>query len=1219
MYYSSDSGQTWTFQVPQDAGVAISPVSISATDVVYNAVAGKFFAAIRYHGVYSSTNGQNWTRLANQPNPENLSAANCPAQVPPSGSSCPIYRGQLAVVPGRQEMYFWFVSLVADDGGEDVVDGGIWQSLDGGNSWNAIDETGIANCGDPGNIGCGVEQGYYNLKIAAVPNGQATDLYAGAVNLFKCELLNGAATCTTLDQNFPNQWINLTHVYGCSGIAKVHPNEHGLDFVLTNGQVMMYFGNDGGIYRTLDGFTKLDSGSCGVANGFDNLNASSVPNATIGSLTQFVSFSLHPTDQNTVLGGTQGNGSPGTSSATASAEWLTVNGGDGGYNAINANSAWPPTEWYTANTYVNIYACASGINCTTDTFALTVGSEQVGGDGGAFYTPYILDPQDPNEMIVGTCRVWRGAPTVPPSSFSTLSVDFDTLSPTTCTGEEINLVSALDAGGPTADFMSTTVYATTEGTGPSATNPSGGEVWVTANAGVAPMAQVTGNINPSNYTISSVAVDRSDATGATAYVGIMGFNVSHVFKTTNAGATWSDWSGSGSAGLPDAPVNALLVDSSITPSQIYAGTDVGLFVSSTASPGWSEVGTPSLPGATGYLPNVPVTAIRMFNYDGTKKLRVSTYGRGIWEYALAIAPDYTNVISDTPQTVSAAQNATFSGTLTAVAGYASPVNLSCTGAKPTTCLLSTPQNPTPQATAQQTPTPSGASYTVTAGGVVGDYSFNAHAVGTDPQAIEHDAAVTLHIVAGPAADFTPAVTAVPNATVVGQNMTWNGTLTALNGYNTSVNLSCTGTAPGCTFVPSSLVPTANPSAPFTVTVGSATAATFNFNIQGTDGTLTHAQAVSLTVGTDVTWTDTGNNAVTVGAGQSATYNFSAVPVGGATFSGMVTLACANLPALTGCSFSPPSIAAGAATTPVTLTISTMGPNQSASSSQYPVPSDQRKLPRSQPSARKAGGLALAWLLFPAGLLLAGITRRRPTRREAIAASFVALAWLTSLLACGGALGGGSTSPNTVSVSPSRANVVIGTTQQFTANQTVTWGVTGANTLPIGTIDLTSGLYTAPAEVPNPATVTVTATPTASGFSPGSATVTVTNPALAVAVSPNLTYLFVNEAGNTWPLSATQQQFTASVNNGASQTVTWAVTGGNGNGTIDANGLYTSPAVLPNPASVVVTATSALTPTPGSAGVVIQPAIALGTYSNIQVTATAAGGMGHGEGVTLVVN
>src|ERR1035441_9497252 len=82
LYYSSDSGQTWTFQVPQDAGLPISTASISATDVVYNAVAGKFFAAIRNHGIYSSTNGQNWTRLVNQPNPTNLSTANCPAQIP---------------------------------------------------------------------------------------------------------------------------------------------------------------------------------------------------------------------------------------------------------------------------------------------------------------------------------------------------------------------------------------------------------------------------------------------------------------------------------------------------------------------------------------------------------------------------------------------------------------------------------------------------------------------------------------------------------------------------------------------------------------------------------------------------------------------------------------------------------------------------------------------------------------------------------------------------------------------------------------------------------------------------------------------------------------------------------------------------------------------------------------------------------------------------------
>ena len=1242
LYLSTDSGQTWAFQIPQDSGVAISPASISATDVVYNAAAGMFFAAIRYHGVYSSTNGMNWTRLASQPNAAALSVANCPAQIPGGGSSCPIYRGQLAVVPGRNEMYFWFVSLVSDGGGVDVVDEGIWRSVNGGSSWTQINEAGIANCGDPGGNGCGVEDGYYNLDLAATPDGQATDIYAGAVNLFKCQLSSGASACSTLDPNFPNEWINLTHVYGCSTIAGMHPDEHGLDFISAGGKVVMYFGNDGGIYRTLDGLTRLDSGTCGMANGFDNLNASSVAGGTIGSLTQFVSFSLHPSDQNTVLGGTQGNGSAGTGSATQSAQWITVNGGDGGYSAI---SAWTPTEWYTANPYVNIYACANGIGCTTEQFSLTVGSEEVGGDGSAYYTPYILDPQDQTEMLVGTCRVWRGMPTVPPSSFDALSVDFDTLGSNTCTGDEINLVSGMDAGGPTADFMSTTVYATTEGTGPNATAPAGGEVWVTTNAGIATMTQVTGAINPSNYTVSSVSVDANDKTGATAYVGIMGFKISHVFKTTNAGATWSDWSGSGSTALPNAPVNALLVDS--VGQVVYAGTDVGVFVSSTASGSWTEVGTAPAPGASGYLPNVPVTAIRLYSLGGTRKLRVSTYGRGIWEYTLALGPDYTNVISNTPQTIFPGQTATFNGTLTALNGYASKVNLSCTGTPPTNCNLSP---------AQVTPT---ATYTLTASGAIGDYSFNGHAVGTDSLKITHDAAVTLHIVdfnisapspnsltvvqggtsnastfqvtasgsfsgtvalncpsglpsgaaclfspssavnptlgnpvtvtltvtagsgtpvggpttvtlaasaagapaaktqtfkltvSGVMADFALTVTASPGSTVVGQNVFWSGTLTSLHGYGSSVNLSCVGAAPGtCLVSPSPLVPTANGAA-FTVTVGNASTGAFNFSIQGTDGTLTHSQAASLTVGTDVTWSDTGSNTVTVEAGQSGTYSFSAAPVGGGTFTGAVTFTCANLPALTSCSFNPASLAAGVGTTAVTATISTTGPISGSGS-------DRRRSVtrggRSIAGAEKSGGIEIVWtwpLAIPvAGVLLTGMSRgkkrvnrrrkngQRKDRRGLALGCGVVFAGLLLLAACGGLGGGGG------------------------------------------------------GQGPPPITVTV---------SPGSANV------------------YADEAGNTWPASATQQQFSAFVNNGSSQTVTWAVPGGSVNGTIDANGLYTSPAVTPSPASVAVTATSPLAASPGSATVNIKTATAVGSYSNIQVLATAVGGAGHGDVVTLNVD
>ena len=347
LYSSSDSGQTWTFQTPQDAGTPISPASASATDVIYDATAGQFIAAIRYHGLYTSTNGTTWTRMANQPAP--LTTANCPAAV---SGSCPMYRGQLAVVAGRNEVYFWFIRSRRSG---DVIDEGIWKSVNGG-AWAQIDETGITNCGDAGNLGCGVDQGYYNLEIAALPDGgQATDLYAGAVNLFKCELLGGSQTCTTLDTNLPNQWINLTHVYGCSAIASVHPDEHGLDYIIAGGHALMYFANDGGIYRTLDGYTDLVSGTCGTPNTFDNLNSSNVANGTIGSLTQFISFSLDPTDENTILGGTQGNGSAATSTATTSTQWTTVNGGDGGYSAIDPAAL---TQWYTANPYVNIYTCS---------------------------------------------------------------------------------------------------------------------------------------------------------------------------------------------------------------------------------------------------------------------------------------------------------------------------------------------------------------------------------------------------------------------------------------------------------------------------------------------------------------------------------------------------------------------------------------------------------------------------------------------------------------------------------------------------------------------------------------------------------------------------------------------------------------------------------------------------------------------------------------------
>jgi hypothetical protein len=119
IYYSTDAGISWQAASISDASVLIDPSSI--TSVVYNAAAGKFYAAVRFHGFYSSADGANWVRLVVQPG-TGLTGAACPAQSA-APSSCPIYRGEMAVVSNRLgasglgEMYVWYVDATDADQG----------------------------------------------------------------------------------------------------------------------------------------------------------------------------------------------------------------------------------------------------------------------------------------------------------------------------------------------------------------------------------------------------------------------------------------------------------------------------------------------------------------------------------------------------------------------------------------------------------------------------------------------------------------------------------------------------------------------------------------------------------------------------------------------------------------------------------------------------------------------------------------------------------------------------------------------------------------------------------------------------------------------------------------------------------------------------------------------------------------------------------------------
>jgi hypothetical protein len=469
IYASTDSGNTWNYAYVSDAGTVISPGSV--TSVFYNSVAGNFYAAVRHHGFYSSSDGLHWSRLANQPG-NALNPSACPPQTA-SPSLCPIYRGEIAVVPGRNEMYVWYVDANDDDMG-------IWTSRDGGNTWTPIDDYAITNCGDE--FGCGTEQGSYNLELAAVPDGSATDLYAGAINLYKCLISGNSPTCSGAA---PNTFLNLTHAYGCppdiGSIARVHPAQHALSFQLLNQntQDLMYFANDGGLYRALDGYSGLTSGTCGIPNAFDSLNQ------TLGSMTQLVSFAQPLSDPTTLLAGSQDNGAPATASALTSTSWQSVNIGDNGFSQIS-----PADEnlWFVSNppnalSGVNIFSCDSGINCRFQDFQgnQVVSGGTVGGDTAAYNTPYILDPQNPAAMLVGTCRLWRGS--AAGGKFSVLSHSFETGGDGICLGSEVNLVHSLAAGGvKDSNGNSNVIYIGTSGFGPLLpTTPPGGHVWVSTN------------------------------------------------------------------------------------------------------------------------------------------------------------------------------------------------------------------------------------------------------------------------------------------------------------------------------------------------------------------------------------------------------------------------------------------------------------------------------------------------------------------------------------------------------------------------------------------------------------------------------------------------------------------------------------------------------------------------------------------------------------------
>jgi DNA-binding beta-propeller fold protein YncE len=206
-------------------------------------------------------------------------------------------------------------------------------------------------------------------------------------------------------------------------------------------------------------------------------------------------------------------------------------------------------------------------------------------------------------------------------------------------------------------------------------------------------------------------------------------------------------------------------------------------------------------------------------------------------------------------------------------------------------------------------------------------------------------------------------------------------------------------------------------------------------------------------------------------------------------------------------------------------------------------------------------------------------------------SILTLAMALGVVGCGSS----TTSSVVLTITPITASVITNTTQQFSSNvtgstnTTVTWTLacaTGVTAPACGTINSTTGLYTAPAVLPTvpgtngglpvvTPTATITATSQADTTKIQTATLTIIT-GISISITPNSATIGTGE---------TFSNFTATVNNPGCiilsnptcLNVTWSlptVTTAGSDGTINATtGVYTAPSTAPSPNTIIVTATS----------------------------------------------
>lgn len=433
----------------------------------------------------------------------------------------------------------------------------------GGQIWRSTD--GGANWTLRTAAGSSTGADWYYAGLWVDPTN-ANVLVCGSIHIHRS--IDGGATFTQIS----NGYIDTTDP---------HPDNH--DFVEPPGfdgvnVKRLYVVNDGGVFRTDDvyaaarysGWTRLDGG----------LRTLQFYGAAGDGLT------------GRITGGTQDNGHL-TIDPNIPMTLLT-SGGDGGFAAIDWQAPW---FLYGEYIYAKVHRSADG--GFTASYIHT-GIAGAGTRGAAnFIAPMVMDPNDPRRLLVGGSSLWRT------NDARAATVSWSSIRAADPLADLISAV-AVAPGNPDVIWVGHNygrIYMTSDGTSAS---PS----WTAVDDNGA------NNPLPNRY-VTRILIDQGD--NDWVYVAFGGYSSDNLYRTTNAGTSFRNLTGSGVTGLPDAPVYGIAQHPTLL-DHLYVGTDVGVFATANDGNDWST----SNQGPS----DVSVDEVAFLR--GSTTLLAATHGRGLW-------------------------------------------------------------------------------------------------------------------------------------------------------------------------------------------------------------------------------------------------------------------------------------------------------------------------------------------------------------------------------------------------------------------------------------------------------------------------------------------------------------------------------------------------------------------------------------------------------------